>query len=128
MTIIRKKDGERTVERRVIRGARGNAMPTEAEIAAMIPEIDIKHIKGKCDAAEPVVSETRTDENGQRQKIFIRLCGDREMARDARASALDGLREARTEIAQDEEMPASIRAKVVANLEAQIAKMQAQAD
>ncbi len=126
--IVRKEDGKRTVERRIVRGGPGEAMPSEAEIRAMIPEIDIARMKGKCDVTNPVVTETSASENGKREKIIIRMCGDREMARNARASAIDGLREARAEISQDSDMPASVKAQVLAELEAQIAKMQAQSD
>lgn len=126
--IVRKEDGKRTVERRIVRGGPGVAIPSEAEIRAMIPEIDIARMKGKCDAAEPVITETTASENGKREKIIIRMCGDREMAKNARASAIDGLREARAEIAQDSDIPGSVKAQVLSELEAQIAKMQAQSD
>lgn len=128
VTIIRKEDGKRIVERRIIRSDGHSAMPTDAEIAAMIPEIDVQRIKGKCDTGEPVVSETVTGKDGKQQKIRIQLCGDRAMAQNARASALEGLTEARGEIASDGDMPASVRAQVLANLDRQIARMRAQAD
>ncbi len=126
--IVRKEDGKRTVERRIVRGGPGVAIPSEAEIRAMLPEIDTARTKGKCDAAEPVITETIASENGKRERIIIRMCADREMAKNARASAIDGLREARAEIAQDSDIPGSVKAQVLSELEAQIAKMQAQSE
>lgn len=127
-TVIRKKDGKRAVDRRAIRSHEYGAIPTEAEITAMIPEIDIKRIKGKCDAAEPVVSETTTGKAGKQQKIRIQLCDSLEIVRKARASALEGLTEARVEIAIDGDIPTAIKAQVLANLDQQIAKMRVQAN
>jgi hypothetical protein len=94
----------------------------------MIPEITLERIKGACDPAEPVVTETKAGANGRREKIVIRMCGDREIARNARMSAVEGLREARAEIAQEQDIPASIKAQLLADLEAQVARIQSSAD
>lgn len=117
------EDGERRVRRHVIH-RRGDHdehdIPTREELRAMIPEIDIEEA---CDGrATPVHSVRRQGDNG-REQIAITICREG-LAEEARQSALEGLREAREELADVRELSDTLRAEILADLDREIAELQ----
>jgi hypothetical protein len=80
-----------------------------------------------------------TEDDGKRVTVRTMVCGKPmvmrfekpnapEMRAHALASALDGVREARAEIATDADMPADVRAKVLRRLDAKIAELEKRAN
>ena len=105
-------------------------IPSEAEIRAMVPDRaallatipDIQTVE-QCHASGEVVhSEESIDPATGRERVRLMICRDRVVA-DARSSALEGLREARAEVAADADVPDAVRADVLARLDASIASL-----
>lgn len=95
-------------------------VPSEAEIRAMIPDIQTVE---RCHASGEVVhSEESIDPATGRERVRLMICRDRVVA-DARSNALEGLREARAEVAADADVPEAVRADVLARLDASIASL-----
>ena len=95
-------------------------VPDREELLAMIPtfeSVEACHVSG-----EAVHSEESTDPATGREHVRLMICRDA-LAVDARAGALEGLQEARAEIAAEENMPGQTRADVLATLDAQIAML-----
>lgn len=59
------------------------------------------------------------DKDGKAQVIKLRFCGQRE----AKAAALDAVREARAEISRDKDISSDVRAKVLKQLDAEIERL-----
>ena len=105
-------------------------IPSEAEIRAMIPDAeeiramipDIQTVEQCHASGAPVHSEESVDPATGRERIRLMICRDR-LAADVRSDALEGLREARSEIAADADIPDSVRADVLASLDASIAQL-----
>ncbi|RDV01709.1 hypothetical protein DXH95_15635 [Sphingorhabdus pulchriflava] len=97
----------------------------EIEIAKMIPDIEFKEIRGKCNEGEPVTTNIDGFDGQNKSRIRIVMCG-KVQANVARKHAIQGLKEARDEIQADGEMPDSIRKDVVKKLEEKIEKMEQQ--
>jgi bla regulator protein blaR1 len=102
--------------------ARGMAMA-----ASYVPEIDISEITNECKDGQPVTTNVEGFDGKNRSRVKIVMCG-KGQARVARIEAIKGLREARAEIASEEDMPKSIRKDVMEKLEEQIRKLEAEAD
>ncbi|NNC73250.1 MAG: hypothetical protein HKN78_10305 [Sphingomonadaceae bacterium] len=119
------EDGERRTERRIIRrhGEDGH-MPTREELRAMIPEINIDQ---GCEDQGRVYSNVNHESVDGRHAIRLMICGEEE-AREARASAIEGLREAREELAGEDDLPAGVRDDVLARLDEEIARLTREAD
>ena len=92
-------------------------------IASMIPDVDISEVTGNCKHGQPVTTDTSGFDGKNKSRVRIVMCG-KGMAKMARASAIDGLKEAMDEIKDDNDMPDSVRAKVLESLKKQIKNMQ----
>jgi beta-lactamase regulating signal transducer with metallopeptidase domain len=104
-------------------------IPTEAQISAMIPRIDVEQ---RCGAGRPVATETTRAANGKAQRIRIMICQS-DIERKARDSALQGLQQARAQVARadwqrDRAMTEEIRADVLADLDQEIARLRSGKD
>ncbi len=96
-------------------------------IAAYIPEIDIKEITKNCKEGQPVTTDVTGFDGQNKSRIKLVMCG-KGQAKFARASAIDGLRDAKRDVANDADIPENVRKDVVEKLEEQIRKLEGQAD
>lgn len=96
-------------------------------IASYIPEIDIREITKNCKNGEPVTTDVSGFDGQNKSRVRIVMCG-KGQAKLARLEALKGLQEARSEIADDKDIPDSVRKEVVDKLEEQIRKLEAKSD
>jgi bla regulator protein BlaR1 len=96
-------------------------------IAAYIPEIDIREIRKNCKEGQPVTTDVSGFDGQNKSRIKLVMCG-KGQAKIARASAIDGLRDAKRDVANDTDIPENVRKDVVEKLEEQIRKLEAQAD
>ncbi|WP_336959675.1 M56 family metallopeptidase [Sphingobium aquiterrae] len=96
----------------------------DGEIARMIPQVDVDErcAKGRQGGTTQVV-----EENGRAQRVRVMICG-KGIAREARLSALQGLAEARVNMEKQQDLSASLRTKILADLDSQIAKLKAEQD
>lgn len=114
-------------QKRIVRIDNGRmiAIPSQAEINAMVPAIELT--EGKDCAGQDMVntSEERVTINGTtRQKIRIHLC-NRAVAREGRQEAIRGLELARSEIARQADLSARLRDRITADLDRQLARLRA---
>ena len=111
--------------------ARGHAEAMRVHAMSMaanyIPEIDISEITKNCRGGQPVTTNVEGFDGTNKSRIKIVMCG-KGQAKLARLEALNGLREARSEIASEADMPQSVRKDVLEKLEIQIRKLEAEAD
>jgi bla regulator protein blaR1 len=96
-------------------------------IASMIPEIHISEVTHNCKDGHPVTTNVSGMDGKNNSRVQIVMCG-KGRARIARAAAVEGLREALSEIRSEEDMPDSVRRQVIASLRQQIRKMEDQRD
>lgn len=96
-------------------------------IASYIPEIDIREITKNCKNGEPVTTDVSGFDGQNKSRVRIVMCG-KGQAKLARLEALKGLQEARSDIADDKDIPDSVRKEVVEKLEEQIRKLEAKSD
>ena len=99
----------------------------EVRVSTLVPEIDIQEITVNCKEGQPVTTNVEGSDGTSKSRIKIVMCG-KGQAKVARIEALEGLREARSEIASEEDMPKAIRTDVIEKLEKQIRKLEAEAD
>lgn len=92
-----------------------------ANIPAVIVTRDCK------DGARSGVSEVNSVEQNGHTTVSIRACGDA-IARNARAQAIAGIREARHDIMNDQSMSHEVRMKVLTDLDRQIARLRSRQD
>ncbi len=92
-------------------------------IANMIPEIEISEVTSNCDEGQPVTTNIAGFDGKSRSSVRLVMCG-KGTAKQAKLAALEGLRDACDEIKDDEDMPKSVRRKVVKQLEAQIKRLE----
>ncbi len=97
------------------------------EIGSYIPEIDIREVRLGCKEGQPVTTDVSGFDGKNKSKIKLVMCG-KGQARIARIEAINGLREARSEIASEKEMPEGVRKDVVEKLEKEIRKLEAEND
>lgn len=95
--------------------------------SAYIPEIDISEITKNCAPGQPVTTNVEGFDGVNKSRIRMVLCG-KGQARLARVETIKALRETRSEIGNDADMPANIRKDVVEKLEKEIRRLEAQAD
>ncbi len=111
--------------------ARSHAEAMRVHAVAMaanyIPEIDIKEISRNCRDGQPVTTNVEGFDGKNKSRIKIVMCG-KGQAKLARIEALKGLREARGEIGNDNEIPDKVRKEVMEKLEQQIRRLEAQTD
>lgn len=95
----------------------------------MVPIIEVTEGKG-CTSGKEIVNTTerRVIVDGQeRQKISIQICS-KEHQRQVREQAVRGLREARNDIAREDELSDDTRRSILADLDRQIARIRAGKD
>ena len=123
--------GEADVMRKHATAARGHAEAMRVHAMAMaanyIPQIDIKEISKNCRAGQPVTTNVEGFDGSNKSRIKIVMCG-KGQARVARIEAINGLREARSEIAAESEMPEGVRKDVIRKLDKEIRKLEAETD
>lgn len=96
--------------------------------AADIPEIDIQGMTENCtSAAQPVTTDVEGVDGTRKARVRLVMCG-KGQAQIARIEAIKGLREARSEIASEKDMPKAVRKDVIEKLDQEIRKLEAQAD
>lgn len=140
--IARKEADKRRAEADIVRGqaaiARSHAEVArrQAEVmrvhatamaSAYIPEIDIREITKNCKEGQPVTTDVSGFDGQSKSRVRVVMCG-KGQAKLARVEAIKGLREARSEIRSDKDMPDSVRKDVVEKLEQQIRRLEAQVD
>lgn len=95
----------------------------------MVPIVEVKEAGG-CSGTKDVASTTEQTVivDGQaRRKIRIAICrGD--VARHARAQAIQGLAEARIELASNRVLAGDYRERIIASLEREIQRLKAERD
>jgi bla regulator protein blaR1 len=96
------------------------------DLSSFIPDIDIREIRGKCDPDDMTTDVTGFD-GVNKSRIKIVMCGNGQ-AKKAKLEALQGLREARNEIAGEADMPENIRKSVIDGLDRQIERMKSNID
>ncbi len=124
-----------SVEAEVMRAnaeaARGHAEAMRVHAVAMaanyVPEIDIRETTKNCREGQPVTTNVEGFDGTNKARVKIVMCG-KGQARLARVEALNGLREARSEIRGDRDIPDSVRKDVIQKLEQQIRRLEAQVD
>jgi bla regulator protein blaR1 len=128
--------GQAEADRGQAEAARGEAAAARAhaiamvhtmDVASYIPDIDISEITKNCEAGQPVTTNVVGFDGKNKSRIRIVMCG-KGQAKLARAEAVQGLREARAEIANDKDIPESTRKSILESMEKQIERMQDQAD
>ena len=111
--------------------ARGHADAMRIHAVAMaanyIPEIDISEITRNCRSGQPVTTNVEGFDGTGKSRIRIVMCG-KGQSKVAKREALQGLREARSEIASEKDMPEGVRKDVVEKLEKQIRKLETETD
>ena len=107
--------------------AHATAMVHTMDVASYIPDIDISEITKNCEAGQPVTTDATGFDGNNKSRVRIVMCG-KGQAKLAKAHAIQGLREARAEIANDNDIPDSTRKSILDSLESQIKRMQSQAD
>lgn len=93
--------------------------------SSYVPEIDIKEITKNCAAGQPVTTDVQGFDGTNKSRVKIVMCG-KGQARIARVEAIKGLREARSEIGSDKDMPEGIRKDVINKLNSEIRRLEAQ--
>jgi bla regulator protein blaR1 len=96
-------------------------------IASLIPEIRISEVTHNCKDGQPVTTNVSGMDGKNNSRVQIVMCG-KGQARIARAAAVEGLKEALSDIRSEEDMPDSVRKQVIASLRQQIRQMQNQRD
>ncbi len=123
--------GEAEAARGEAEAARGLAEAMRVHAVAMaanyIPEIDISEITKNCRDGQPATTNVEGFDGTNKSRVKIIMCG-KGQAKFARLEAIKGLREARSEIAAEGDMPQNVRKDVLKKLEEQIRKLEAQAD
>jgi bla regulator protein blaR1 len=92
---------------------------------AMIPEIDIREVRGNCKEGHPVSTDVNGFDGKNKSRVKIVMCG-KGQAKLARLEAIKGLQEAQREVESDKDIPDSIRKSVLDSLEKQIDRMEDQ--
>jgi len=95
----------------------------------MVPIVEVSEGKGCAGTKEFVnTSESNVSVDGRtRKKISIRICG-KDIGREARAQALQGLQEARNDISREQELSLKLRNEIMADLDREITKLRAAND
>ncbi|HUQ12894.1 MAG TPA: M56 family metallopeptidase [Novosphingobium sp.] len=73
-----------------------------------------------CQDGESATAEAEADEGGKKQKVKIRVCS----VGEGRGDAIRGLREARARLADDGQLSAETRARILSQLDEAIAKVE----
>jgi bla regulator protein blaR1 len=128
--------GQAEADRGEAEAARGEAEAARAhaiaiaqniDVASYIPDIDIGEITKNCEAGQPVTTDVTGFDGKNKSRVRIVMCG-KGQAKLAKAQAIQGLREARAEVADDEDIPEATRKSVLDSMEKQIKRMQDEID
>ena len=121
--------GESEAARGELEAARAHAiaMVHNMDVASYIPDIDISEITKNCEAGQPVTTDVSGFDGKNKSRVRIVMCG-KGQAKVAKTQAVQGLREARAEIANDKDIPEAIRKSILDSMEKQINRMQDQLD
>ncbi len=92
-------------------------------LSRMIPDIDITEVTGDCTEGQPVTTDVRGFDGKNRSSVRLVMCG-KGMAKIARTAALAELRQAREDMRTDDEVPLSIRRKIIGQFDMQIKRLQ----
>jgi bla regulator protein blaR1 len=95
--------------------------------ASYVPEIDISEVTKNCEEGQPVTTNVTGFDGKNKSRVRIVMCG-KGQAKLAKAHAIQGLREARAEIADDKDIPESTRKSILDSMEKQIKRMQDEVD
>ena len=117
--------GEAEAARGEAEAARAHAfaIAQNIDVASYIPDIDISEITKNCEAGQPVTTDVTGFDGKNKSRVRIVMCG-KGQAKLAKAQAIQGLREARAEVADDEDIPEATRKSVLDSMEKQIKRMQ----
>lgn len=121
--------GESEAARGELEAARAHAiaMVHNMDVASYIPDIDISEITKNCEAGQPVTTDVSGFDGKNKSRMRIVMCG-KGQAKVAKTQAVQGLREARAEIANDKDIPEATRKSILDSMEKQINRMQDQLD
>jgi bla regulator protein blaR1 len=117
--------GEAEAAKGEAQAARAMADGQLAFAMAMIPEIDIREVRGNCKEGHPVSTDVNGFDGKNKSRVRIVMCG-KGQAKQARLEAIKGLQEAQREVESDKDIPDSIRKSVLDSLEKQIDRMEDQ--
>lgn len=98
-------DGRRVEKRVIVRHAGG--------------DVDVAQFD--CDGKDAANIDTSAEEGGKKTRVKIRVCGDGEGSAD---EALQAVRDARARIASDGSLSDSMRAEILGQLDAEIARLE----
>ena len=98
-------DGRRVEKRVIVRHADG--------------DVDVAQFD--CDGKDGANIDTSAEEGGKKTRVKIRVCGDGEGSTD---EALQAVRDARARIASDSSMSDKMRAEILGELDAEIARLE----
>lgn len=98
-------DGRRVEKRVIVRHAGG--------------DVDVAQFD--CDGKDGANIDTSAEESGKKTRVKIRVCGDGEGSAD---EALQAVRDARARIASDVSLSDSMRAEILGQLDAEIARLE----
>jgi beta-lactamase regulating signal transducer with metallopeptidase domain len=96
---------------------------SDMDVASLVPEIDIRELRANCKEGEHVSTDVSGADGKKKSRVRIVMCGKGQAA-VARSHAVQGLREARTEIEADAEISDSVRKKIIESLNKQIEKLE----
>ncbi|MBL0923894.1 MAG: hypothetical protein IBJ12_05425 [Sphingomonadaceae bacterium] len=96
-------------------------------ISSYIPDIDIRETTKNCKQGEPVSTDVIGFDGQHKSRVRVVMCG-KGQAKLARLEAIKGMRDARSEISEDRDIPERVRKDVIEKLEQQIRKLEAEAD
>lgn len=97
----------------------------DMDIPSMIPDIDIREITKNCKDGQPVTTDVNGFDGKSKSRVKIVMCG-RGQAKLARLEAIKGLKEARDDLQDEDDMPAKVRKEVIEKIDAQIKRMEEQ--
>jgi beta-lactamase regulating signal transducer with metallopeptidase domain len=126
--------GEAEAARGEAEAARGHAEAARAhaisimssmDFASFIPDIDISEIRSNCKKGQPVTTDVSGFDGQNKSRVRVVMCG-KGQAKAARMQALQGLRQAQTEIESEKDIPDNVRQSVLDSLEKQIDRMEDQ--
>jgi bla regulator protein blaR1 len=92
-------------------------------LARMIPAIEITEVTENCTEGQPVTTDVRGFDGKNHSSVRLVMCG-KGMAKIARTAALAELRQAREDMRADEDVPLSIRRKILGQFDVQIKRLQ----
>jgi len=86
---------------------------------------DVVTEDGPCHGREATSDvDTSSETSGNLTRVRVRMCGsEHEISKQAKAEAIAGIDQARSEIARDKDLPAAARSQVLKELDAEMARL-----